>query len=181
MNEMNEIISTNRKLFNNDNYAELRRNERIDPNIDRKKREYIICPECKEKCFITFKDYKINFNCKQNHITNNILLEDYLETQKNRKILKCNGCFSNNNDIQLYKCYKCDNIYCQNCKMEHDSNHNLIEVELINYYCTFHNKEFSFYCENCEENICEACKSEHSKSHSFINLNKYRRIRRKNK
>ena len=39
---MNEIISTNRQLFDNDNYAELRRNERIDSKILIERKENIL-------------------------------------------------------------------------------------------------------------------------------------------
>ena len=37
----------------------------------------IICPDCKENCFIDIKNFKINFECKNNHIQNNILLKNY--------------------------------------------------------------------------------------------------------
>ena len=42
----------------------------------------IICPECKENIFIDIKNFRINLNdCKNNHIRNNVQLEEYENTQ----------------------------------------------------------------------------------------------------
>ena len=42
----------------------------------------IICPECKESIRIKIEDYKIKlYECKNNHIIDNILLEEYEDTQ----------------------------------------------------------------------------------------------------
>ena len=59
------------------------------------KSKYVICPEFKENIFINIRDYRINLSIyMNNHIKNNILLEEYEQTQK----------------IDLSK-IKCDNIF----------------------------------------------------------------------
>ena len=43
----------------------------------------IICPECKENILINIKDYKIHlYECKNGHKKENILLNEYENTQK---------------------------------------------------------------------------------------------------
>ena len=43
----------------------------------------IICPECNENILFDIKDYKINlFECKNNHIKNNLLLNEFENSQK---------------------------------------------------------------------------------------------------
>ena len=47
------------------------------------KGKYIICPECKENIRIKINDYKVKlYDCKNEHIIDNILLEEYENTQK---------------------------------------------------------------------------------------------------
>ena len=42
-----------------------------------------ICPNCKENILININDYRVNlYQCKNNHIINNISLEEYENTQK---------------------------------------------------------------------------------------------------
>ena len=42
----------------------------------------VICPICKENCFIEINDYKINLSgCKNEHNINNILFKDYQNSQ----------------------------------------------------------------------------------------------------
>ena len=62
------------------------------------KSKYIICPECKENIRFRIKDYKIKlYDCKNGHNIDNILLEEYENTQ-NIDISKiiCNICNINN-------------------------------------------------------------------------------------
>ena len=59
-----------------------------------------ICPKCYENILLKIKDFKISYECKNNHKMDNILLSEYLETQKIdlSKIL-CNKCLNNKNNI----------------------------------------------------------------------------------
>ena len=58
------------------------------------KSEQIICPQCKETAKIFIKDYLITiFGCKHNHTTNNILLDQFEESQKiDESKVVCNAC-----------------------------------------------------------------------------------------
>ena len=58
--------------------------ETIGENIDDKKiSKNIICNICKEVCFIGINDYTFNlYGCKNNHITKNILIENFENTQR---------------------------------------------------------------------------------------------------
>ena len=43
----------------------------------------IICPECKENILIDISDFKIKlYECKNNHIFNNILINKYMKLKK---------------------------------------------------------------------------------------------------
>ena len=69
----------------------------INNNIFQDSKE-VICPTCKENCLIEIKDYKILlYNCKNGHTKNNILLNEYKETQKiNISDIICNICKERN-------------------------------------------------------------------------------------
>ena len=77
----------------------------------------IICFICKEKCLMDIKNFKLNFKCKNNHINNNILLNNYEKTQKvylNEII--CDICKNKNkgntNDNKFYICNSCNKNMC---------------------------------------------------------------------
>ena len=79
----------------------------------------IICPECGENSLISFDTYKITlYHCKNNHIKNNIFLDELKKTQyidNSKKI--CNKCNNNeqnnlNCNPKFYKCYTCELILC---------------------------------------------------------------------
>ena len=137
------------------------------------KSKYIICPKCKENIRIKIEDYKIKlYECKNNHIINNILLEKYEDTQKLdiSKII-CEICKENNkgnshNKI-FYRCNKCKINLCPLCKLKHDKNHNIINYELKDYICEDHNELYIEYCIKCKKNICLSCENNH-KNHKTI-------------
>ena len=106
--------------------------EQIDEKNNLIKAEQIICPQCKEKAKIFIKDYSITiFGFKYNHTTNNILLNNFEETQKidESKII-CDLCKTNNKEKsfnkQFYICLKCKLNLCPLCKDIHDKNHYII-------------------------------------------------------
>ena len=99
-----------------------------EENMNKKtmvKSKDIICPECKENALINIKDYRVNlYGCKNNHITNNILLEEYEELQKiDISQIICDKCKDNNlsNAFQneFYICNKCNMKLCPLCKSIH--------------------------------------------------------------
>ena len=73
----------------------------IQKENDIKESQNIICPKCKENIKMDIKEYKINlYDCKNRHKKNNILLNEFKETQKfdNSKIV-CDICKKNNKSI----------------------------------------------------------------------------------
>ena len=92
------------------------------------KSKYIICKECGENCRIKIYD------CKNGHIINNILLDDY-EDILNIDLSKiiCDKCKDinkgNSFNNEFYKCLTCKINLCPKCKLEHEQNHDIINYE----------------------------------------------------
>ena len=127
----------------------------------------IICPECNENILFDIKDYKINlFECKNNHIKKNLLLNEF-ENSQNINISKIifnnfkNYNKSNTYNNEFYICYSCGINLCPICKSKHDRNHNIINYDEKNYICKKHYDTFISYCKECKENMCFLCKNEH--------------------
>ena len=95
----------------------------------------IICPECKENAKIKIEDYKIKlYECKNNHIIDNILLEEYEDTQNiDISKIKCENCKDKNkgntHENLFFRCNKCKINICPLCKTKHDKSHNIINYE----------------------------------------------------
>ena len=68
-------------------------NNNNNERLIEKENKNIICPKCGENCLIEIKDYKINLNkCDNKHNINNILLDEYNNTQKIKNKIKCYNC-----------------------------------------------------------------------------------------
>ena len=161
-NKMNIIV------YNTENEPDL---------IKTKLSKDIICPKCFETIFINFKDFKINLSgCKQNHTSNNILLDKFEETQKiilnNIICQKCNqNNKSNTHNNDFYICNTCNKNICPICKSLHDQEHMIINYDDKNYICKKHNESFIKYCKDCNEDICMICDNEHT-NHNLFDLSK---------
>ena len=101
-------------------------------NTDSKiKSKEIICPKCYDNCKIKMNNYKITlYGCKNEHVINNILLEEFNETQMidESKII-CSNCNNNKSNVynkEFYKCLICELNLCPLCKSIHDKNHKII-------------------------------------------------------
>ena len=142
---------------------------------EKKKSKEIICPECEENILINIKDYKITlYECKNNHIKNKILLDEFENTQKiDISKIKCNKCFEKSlNKIynnEFYVCNSCRINLCPICKSIHNKAHNIIKYEDKNFICKKHNDSFIRFCKKCKENICLLCEKDH-KNHENIYL-----------
>ena len=96
------------------------------------KNKEIICPKCKEDCRLNIKDYKINlYECKNNHETNNILLNEYnnlydLNTKINNRNIIC----ETHKDKFISYCSECKLDLCNLCERNHKS-HNIINYRNI--------------------------------------------------
>ena len=121
-------------------------NDNINDNTKIKSKK-IICPECNEDIKMNIKDYKINLKeCKNNHKINNILFNEFEETQMiDLKNIKCGICKENNKATtyknEFYKCYDYNINLCPLCKIKHNNNHNLINYDKINVICYKHNEQ----------------------------------------
>ena len=133
----------------------------------------IICPKCHEPCQFNIEKYKIKlYDCTNGHISNNIKIKDFQNTQKiNISNIKCSNCKNNNKgnsyNQEFYKCLTCGNNLCPLCKTNHDSKHSIINYDQKNYLCQRHNDIFTKYCINCKSNLCFSCENEHS-DHSTL-------------
>ena len=155
-NEMNILVYESKEYTNINN-----------PIIVKSKE--VICPECDESCRFNIKDYKIDlYECKNNHKMNNLLLDEYNNTQFiNESKIICNICNTTNKsktfNNEFYKCTDCQKNICPFCKLSHDKNHIIIEYNKKNYICQYHNIPDNFFCYDCKVNLCEKCEENHSK------------------
>ena len=149
-------------------------NKKIDEEEESlKKSEYIICPECKESSRIIVDNYKFGFyDCKNNHKIDNILINDFENTQNiNEAKIKCENC-NKINKSTLYNniffiCYDCKKNICQLCKSLHDKTHNIIDYDDRFFICDLHNESYNSYCMDCKKDICITCEMEHN-GHKII-------------
>jgi hypothetical protein len=141
------------------------------------KRNYPICPKCLENSKIQIKDYKINiFGCAKEHITNNILLEKYEDTQKiNISKIICQVCNANNKsntyNNEFYLCNSCQINLCPLCKENHEKKHNIVNWDLKDFYCKEHNDLYYSFCQTCKKNLCIICENAHN-NHEIISYGK---------
>ena len=139
------------------------------------KSKYIICPICKENIKFKLRDYKIYlYECKNGHEINNMLLNEFEETQYiDISKINCEKCKKNNKSNtyknEFYKCIECGINICPLCKSSHDKSHNIINYDQKDYICQKHNQFFIKYCKSCKMNICLICESEH-KEHNNISF-----------
>ena len=82
--------------------------------------------------------------------------------------LLCFVCKKNNN-LNNFFCGKCFNFLCHICQGNHgnDFGHQIISIQNINTYCSFHNKKYIVFCYDCNKNCCELCHSIETKNHKF--------------
>ena len=144
-------------------------------NESKTKSKDIICPKCGKICLIKFDNFKINlYECKNNHETNNILLNEYNNTQIiNENNIICEICNKYSKNItynrQFFKCLSCNKNICPICKSNHNNKHKIIDYDNKNLICNIHNDSFYSYCEECKINLCMKCKSKHNSKHRIIN------------
>ena len=159
-NKMN-IQIINGENINNDNNKKIKSKE-------------IICPECGEDIRIKYNEYKIElYECKNGHNINDILLDEFEDTQyiDESKII-CDECKENNKDKSynsiFYRCNKCKMNICPICKDKHNKEHNIINYNEKNYICEIHNELYISYCNTCKKDMCIICEKEHNNQSTNI-------------
>ena len=171
--KLNELINSIDKQSNKMSILVYNKNT-IKENEGVIKSKEIICPKCKENCLIKIKDYKIIlYGCKNQHINNNILLNEFENTQNiNELNIKCNNCNNNKYNSynkQFYKCLTCKYNLCPLCNSKHNKLHEIIDYNKKNYICNIHNDLYISYCNECKINLCMLCEKEHNNKHNIIN------------
>jgi len=124
--------------------------------------KYIICPSCKEICFIDINNYKIDlFNCKNNHCFSNLLLSELNDFQKiNESKIKCHKCNIDKSETinnNFYKCLDCNINLCPLCNSSHKKNHKTIDYEMKNICCNNHGERYISFFRDCNQNLCDLC------------------------
>ena len=134
----------------------------------------IICPTCKEPCRIITENFKIKlYECINGHNVEDIKFIDFDKTQNiNESQIICDKCkFKNKGNCpsnEFYRCLNCKLNLCLLCKPNHDTRHNIIKYDNMNYICQIHNEHLIKYCIKCKKNICFAC--EGHENHEFEDL-----------
>ena len=142
------------------------------------KSNIIICPQCKESASISIDNYHfIISGCKNGHITDNINIEDFANTQKiNLSKIICDQCKLKNmgdtTDNLFFRCPECNKNLCILCKSGHNPKHNIINYWNKYYTCEEHSEPFISYCKDCKSNLCFVCEDKHNmhEIQSFKNL-----------
>ena len=139
---------------------EIEDNDKCEEKL--KDSKYIICPRCKEICFINFNNYKINlFNCKNKHFFSNLLLSELNEFQKiDESKIKCHKCNNDKSEAvnnKFYKCLYCKKNLCPLWKSLHTKNHKQIDYEIKDNCCNNHGERYISYCKDCNQNFCDLC------------------------
>ena len=137
----------------------------------------IICPQCKQKCLIDIKNYKIKlYDCKNNHENKDILLNEFDNKQKiNENEIVCKN--DNKTKYQSYNrlfyiCMECKINLCPLCKENHNKEHEIIDYNDINYICLEHSDYYISFCKDCKINLCMNCEQKHNDKHQIIDYTK---------
>lgn len=133
----------------------------------------IICPTCKENCFIKLNEYKIYLECNKGHKFNDVLFDEFNNNQKvDLSQIICEDCKKVNKyttyEHQFFRCLTCKKNICPLCKSKHNNNHDIIDYEQKYYMCPNHNEIFSSYCKKCKINLCIECESNHKDKENII-------------
>jgi hypothetical protein len=98
---------------------------------------------------------EINFNyiCPNQHSNKNISLNLISKINSN---LMCENCKKIREKNEFFLCEKCKNFYCEECKLKHFHNKNLINLRIIDSKCLNHNlNDFKYFCKKNKLILCE--------------------------
>jgi len=131
-----------------------------------KENESYTCTKCSSLIeIISLDDINniISFKCPS-HGTNTMTIKEYLDDMKKNTFLysACSSCKKkqneiNNNEIFKY-CTNCKIIICNNCIINHDKEHYIINNNKNLTVCPLHPKNNNLsYCLDCNCHICKEC------------------------
>ena len=173
---MNEKISNMANSFDWEYKSMVILVEVLETSIIKKNIKNIICPKCKEICFININNYKISLNnCKNKHQIENLMIKEF-DTKQNfdLKYILCDKCkikdMSSSENKIFYKWFICNKNLCLQCKSQHDRNHKIIDYDDKDYNSSKHIQPFISYCKNYNKNLCQSCQKEYNE-HEIINFN----------
>ena len=157
------------------NYDGKKRNK-IDIHATSKSHKYtksnqVICPICGELALIKLKNFKISIcECKYHHNIDDLNLKEFENSQLINEI--CDRCKENKTNFpRFYICNTCKLNICPLCKINHNTTHNIINYNQINFQCDIHDELYSSYCKTCNKNLCTICEQDHNE-HDTIRLGK---------
>ena len=149
-----------------------------------KKFYYPYCKENKCKGVLKIKinnNFSVDYECDQNenHKGNNIFFKTFERFYlKEQSIDECSNssCEHRLDTNNIYKCKKCDNIYCSNCfildqHIKKDINNLIMQIQK----CPLHNMELTQFCTDCKQYLCIYCIKDNDelishKEHSIKNI-----------
>ena len=105
----------------------------------------------------------LSFNCPK-HGQREMAIKDYLNNMKKNTFLYsiCSPCKKNQNEVsnnEIFNyCTNCKLVLCNNCKVNHDQEHDIIKNNKILTNCPIHPKNYNLsYCLDCNCHICKEC------------------------
>ena len=147
--------------------AKLKNNE---DNINKKEIFEISCPKCFEPCRIKIENYLIKlYQCKNGHKIENIELDEFKKIQNQISFQKCKICNKDKPIQELFRCIKCKIDICNDCKIYHANNHEIMDYNQKKFICKSHRNPYCNYCFTCKSNMCSNCLEEHN-NHVIISF-----------
>ena len=132
-----------------------------------------ICPKCKNLTKLIINEDKLSLYCDKNHYYSDLTIDEYINSQNEEPLIKCDICKNNNYYYNKFYICSCGINICPLCRHSHDNIcHSNINYFNRFYQCFKHSKMFSSYCLTCKTNLCVECEGEHIKH----KLNYYKEI-----
>ena len=121
-------------------------------------------------------DYSCDCNKKISNIIpiNNFLNDFTLVSLNSMMCTNCSFLTNENNVNDMFLCFHCKKIFCENCKNIHGT-FEYMNINKIDNYCFKHNSQFNGWCINCRKNLCLYCT--HEKQHENCEIKYFNDIK----
>ena len=172
------LLSNNREKENQNEIKQVL-NKVINYNQNNKEKSLIF--ECPHMCcpFIPNLKYyeftqSVGTKCRLGHEYHLSLINyyDIIFNKLNREKF-CNLCLKKNySNVKLtpeFYCINCAFYLCKRCEMNHNHNHEVLDLNKVNTYCSKHSTtKFSGFCTKCQKDLCIHCLKAHSGGHHCL-------------